>query len=236
MPLWRADLHVHTVLSACAGADMIPPLLVSRAAERGLNLLGIVDHNSAGNARSVIQAAAQSGLVVKPGLEVETKETVHLVCLFDTADQALDLQDLIYRHLPTLPPGASGRSLGPQRLVDAEGQVLSCEERPLFMACDLSAAQAAKAARDRGGLVIAAHVDRRAHGLLGVLGFAPADLLLDALEAGPGGLAPGQVASSDAHRLPEIGTRHILFEADSCTVERLARTLSRGDFRAGVAL
>ncbi len=236
MPLWRADLHVHTVLSACADADMIPPLLIARAAERGLNLLGVVDHNSAGNARSVMEAAADTGVLVKPGLEVETRETVHLVCLFDTADQALDLQDLIYRHLPSLPAGASGRSLGPQRLVDAAGQTLSSEQRPLFMACDLAASEAAQEARDRGGMVVAAHVDRRAHGLLGVLGFAPADLVLDALEAGPGGLAHGQVASSDAHRLPEIGTRHILFEADSCTVEQIAGVLARGDFRAGVAL
>ena len=31
MKTYRADLHVHTVLSPCAGVEMIPPLIVQEA-------------------------------------------------------------------------------------------------------------------------------------------------------------------------------------------------------------
>ncbi len=59
-----------------------------------------------------MEAAEGTGLLVKPGLEVETRETVHLVCLFDTVEQAHALQELVYAHLPSFPRtgGDRGRS------------------------------------------------------------------------------------------------------------------------------
>lgn len=236
MRAWRADLHVHTVLSACAETEMIPPLLVARGREQGLDVVGIVDHNSAGNAQAAVDAAAESGMVVKPGLEVETKESVHLLCLFDRVEQALEMQALVYDHLPSLPAAAGSQSFGYQFLVDCEGAFLGHEQRPLFAATALSCAEVAEAARGKGGLVLGAHADRRAHGLLAVLGFVPPDLSLDGLECGPGDLHSGRVASSDAHRLEEIGSRYTIFEAESVTVEALRQSLLAGRFRTGLAI
>ena len=215
---------------------MIPPLLVSRCQEQALNLVGVVDHNSAANAWAVVEAARDTGIVVKPGLEVESRETVHFVCLFDTIEQALDLQGLVYAHLPSLAfaPGASG--FGGQFLVDPEGRFLGHEERALFAATDLSAEHVVEEAKRRGALVLAAHAERRAHGLLAVLGFVPPGLALDGLESGPGGLSPGRTASSDAHRLAEVGSRYTVFQATGVSVEELRATLARGDFRAGLAI
>jgi len=236
VPAWRADLHVHTALSACADTEMIPPLVIARCRERGLHLLGVADHNSAGNAQATLDAALGSGIVVKPGLEVETKESVHLLCLFDGVEQALNLQALVYAHLPPLAPAAGSHSFGYQFLVDREGEFLEYERHPLFTATDLSAADVVKEVRQRGGLVLGAHADRRAHGLLAVLGFVPPDLYLDGLECGPGGLVAGRVASSDAHRLEEIGSRYTVFEADSAAVGDLRLSLSTGNFRTGLAV
>ena len=236
MARWRADLHVHTVLSGCAEVGMIPHLLVERGRQQGLQVLGIVDHNSAGNAEAAVAAATGSGVVVKPGLEVESRETVHLLCLFDEVPQAQSLQALVYAHLPSAAPAASAQAFGPQMLVDSTGAFLGYEERPLFMATDLPAAEIARAVRDSGGLVLAAHAERRAHGLLGVLGFPPQDLALDGMEAGPGPLTAGRVASSDAHRLSEIGSRYTVFESDGVTVEYLRKALASRAFRTGVTL
>jgi len=236
MPAWRADLHVHTVLSACAETEMIPPLIVARCREQGLGLVGVVDHNSAGNAQATIEAAAGAGVVVKPGLEVETKETVHLLCLFDTVEQALALQGLVHAHLPVLHFAGGSGALGEQFLVDREGAFVGYDEQCLFGATDLTAEEAAEAAHEAGGLVLAAHVDRRAHGLLGVLGFAPPGLALDGLECGPGSLTAGRVASSDAHRLSEIGSRYTVFEMDGTTVADLREALAGGRYRTGLAI
>jgi len=71
MHCWLLDLHIHTVLSACAEAEMIPPLIVRRALELGLGMIGIADHNCAANAGAVIEAAQGTGLTVLPGMEVD---------------------------------------------------------------------------------------------------------------------------------------------------------------------
>ena len=232
MAFWRADLHVHTVLSGCAELEMVPPLLVERAREAGLNMLGVVDHNAAGNANAVMEAAGDR-LVVKPGLEVESKETVHIVCLFDAVPQALSLQEFVFEHLPEA-RSEDHNPFGQRILVDQEGMARGQEARPLYAATDLSVDEVVKAARERGGLVLAAHVERRAHGLLGVLGFLPPGLELDGMEAGPGGLESGRVASSDAHRLREVGSRYTVFEAEGSSVEDLRRSIAERRFRAGV--
>ncbi len=173
---------------------------------------------------------------MKPGLEVETRETVHLVCLFDEAEQACSMQELVYAHLPCFPRTEGGRSLGSQVLADRRGMFVGYETRPLYAACTLSAERVAEEARQLGGLVLAAHVERRAHGLLGVLGFQPPDLELDGLEAGPGELTQGRVAGSDAHRLADMGRRFTVFETESAAVKDLRHCLLTGRYRAGIAL
>ncbi|MGC8793977.1 MAG: PHP domain-containing protein, partial [Bryobacteraceae bacterium] len=66
MRVWRADLHVHTCLSPCADLSMAPRTIVAKAVERGLDAIGIADHNSAGNVPAVMGAARHSGLTVLP--------------------------------------------------------------------------------------------------------------------------------------------------------------------------
>ena len=235
MPMWRGDLHIHTALSPCAEEEMLPPLLVERSQVLGLTLLGVLDHNSAENAQSMMEAARGSGITIKPGLEVETKETVHLVCLFDTVAQALDLQELVYANLPSL-PHSGAQTFGSQTLVTGEGMLIGYEHRPLYAATTLSLDRVVWEVRAREGLVMAAHVERPAHGLLGVLGFPPADLEVDALEAGPGELGEGRVAASDAHRLTEIGCRYTVFEVEEATIAALRDCLKHRHYRTGMAL
>ncbi len=59
---YRADLHIHTVLSACAEVEMIPPLIVEAALSRGLDIIAITDHNTTGNALAVQEAADGTAL------------------------------------------------------------------------------------------------------------------------------------------------------------------------------
>ncbi len=144
---------------------MIPPLLIDRCQEQGLAIVGVLDHNSAANCQAVIEAAEGSGLTVKPGLEVESRETVHLVCLFDAVAQALDLQHLVYEHLARFPSAGAARSFGMQMLLSKDGELVGYEDHALFAATDLPAKAVTDEAHARGGLVLAAHVERRAHGL-----------------------------------------------------------------------
>jgi PHP family Zn ribbon phosphoesterase len=175
-----ADLHVHTVLSPCAEVEMIPPLIVQRARELGLGLIAITDHNAAANCEAVMRAAAGSGLAVLPGMEVQTSEEVHVVCLFDTLEQALTWQGIIFNHLPDLTNPEE--TFGAQFVVDANGEYIRTETRLLITSTDLTLNDVVQRVRQLGGLAIPAHVDRPMASLLVNLGFVPPGLDVPALE------------------------------------------------------
>ena len=80
---FRADLHVHTVLSPCAGRDMLPEQIVKAALFHEINLIAITDHNASQNAAAVISVAEEQGLLALPGMELQTIEEIHSLCLFD---------------------------------------------------------------------------------------------------------------------------------------------------------
>ena len=86
---YQADLHIHTLLSPCGEIEMIPSLIIEAAARAGLDIIGIADHNSCENAGAVIEAAEGIGIKVLPGLEVQSLEGIHLLCLFDSIEQAI---------------------------------------------------------------------------------------------------------------------------------------------------
>ena len=102
--LWmRAELHVHTVLSPCAAVEMIPPLIVSEALHAGIHIIAITDHNTSANVPAVIKAAAGTGLTVIPGMEVHTREDVHILTLFQNLEALQTWQTIIDQALPPIP-------------------------------------------------------------------------------------------------------------------------------------
>ena len=91
------DLHIHTALSPCADDDMTPNNIVNMALIKGLDAIAITDHNSCDNVEAVIKVAGDRLLVV-PGMEVQTREEVHLLCYFDDLDKLIHFDGIIRRH------------------------------------------------------------------------------------------------------------------------------------------
>ena len=178
-PVW-ADLHLHTVVSPCAEVEMIPPLIIRRAQKLGLGLIAVTDHNTADNVEAVQLAARGSGVAVLPGMEAQTREEVHLLCLFDTLAQVLAWQQVVYSHLPALRNRED--VFGAQFVVDETGEFVRMNERLLLTSASLSVEEVATGVRELGGMTIAAHVDRQAFSLLTNLGMIPPGLALSALE------------------------------------------------------
>jgi PHP family Zn ribbon phosphoesterase len=177
---YLSELHVHTVLSPCAGVEMIPPFIVQKALNIGLNLIAITDHNASENVPAVIKAAEGSGLTVLPGMELQTEEEVHVLCLFDSMDQLNKLQELVDKTLPDVKNNIE--FFGEQFIVDHTGEFIRRKERLLINSTQLSFDEAFHAVTELGGLFIPAHVNRQAFGLIDHLGFVPPDLDIDALE------------------------------------------------------
>jgi len=171
---------VHTVLSPCAEVEMIPPLIVERALENSIDLIAITDHNSTLNFTSVKKAAENTSLVVLPGVELQTREEVHVLCLFDTIDQITEFQHIIDSHLPDLKN--QPEHFGEQFVVDETGEFIRREEKLLLSSTSLSMNEAFNAVEKLGGLFIPAHVNRKAFGLLENLGFVPTDIAIPAVE------------------------------------------------------
>jgi len=159
---------------------MIPPFIVQKALEIGLNLIAITDHNASENVPAVIKAAEGSELTVLPGMELQTEEEVHVLCLFDSMNQLNKLQELVDKTLPDVKNNIE--FFGEQFIVDHTGEFIRRKERLLINSTQLSFDEAFHAVTELGGLFIPAHVNRQAFSLIDHLGFVPPDLDIDALE------------------------------------------------------
>jgi PHP family Zn ribbon phosphoesterase len=234
---FHADLHVHTCLSPCGELSMSPAGIVEAARAKGINVLGVCDHNSARNAPYVVRAARGSGVVILPGMEVCSREEVHVVTLFETTEAALAMQETVYAALEGKNnPGVFGMQVVANEL----GEVEDFEERLLIGATTLSIDAIAARVRELGGLVIPAHIDRQAYGLVGQLGFIPPGLDADALEISyrikaaqaratiPGTEAFPLVTGSDAHDLPDLGRAVTRFHLETRTLAEIRMAL-RGE-------
>jgi hypothetical protein len=229
---FRADLHIHTCLSPCADILMSPRSIAAAARRKDLDVVGICDHNSAENAAAVAEAAGRLGIRALPGLEVTSREEVHILALFDELESALSLQEHVYAALP----GENNEEIfGLQVVASADDEVLGTSGRFLAGATVLSLADVIGAVHDLRGLAVASHVDREGFGIIGQLGFIPADLPLDALEISrrltfqEGRAAFGRtrplITGSDAHFLEEIGLAATCFQLEAATVREIGLAL-----------
>jgi hypothetical protein len=230
---FKADLHVHTCLSPCADLSMGPRSIVSMALRRALDVIGITDHNSCENAPAVVRAAGP-GLTVLPGMEVTSREEVHILALFDHLESVFRLQDLVYAHLPGK---NTDEAFGTQVIVNEDHDVLGFSRRLLAGATDLSVEQVVDSIRRFDGLAIASHFDRPAFGIIGQLGFIPARLPLDGLEVS-GNVAIDEarrrysdcarrplVRFSDAHTIEDVGAASTWFVLDEVNITEIRRAL-----------
>lgn len=180
MKWYRADLHVHSVLSPCAEIEMTPRCIVEAAQKAGIEILAIADHNAGENVGAAMRAAQGNGVTVLPAMEVETQEEIHLLAIFDTLHQLSVWTREIEQYRVRI--RNDERRFGAQLVVDEFDELLRVEENLLITALQITADYAAKRIQAIGGLVIASHVDRPTYSILKTLGFIPPQMPLDALE------------------------------------------------------
>jgi len=239
VPFFIADLHNHTVLSACAEVEMLPEFIVKRAQELSLGLIAITDHNSAENVAAVLTAAEGTGITVLPGMEVQTREEVHVLCLFDTLEQVTLWQKEVYAHLPLLENDED--AFGVQVVLDAEGHVVGRNARLLLVSTSFSVEEVVHRVHNLSGLCIPAHVDRPAYSIIANLGFVPPDLGIAGVEIShlvslkeararfPQLERYSLVAGGDAHRLQDMARRTTLKLAEATVAELSLALAGEGD-------
>ena len=208
----RADLHVHSLLSPCAAVEMTPRNIIRHAVAAGVDVVAITDHNAGDNVAAALRAAAGTGVTVLPGMEVQTREEVHLLTLFEKMRDFVRWCDFIKLHRSPLKNDE--RKFGAQFVVDETDELVRVEEAMLLASTDLSVQQASEQAAQMGGLVIAAHVDRPAYSLISQLGFIPADVRLDAVE-----VSRRMDWTTARQKLPAIGELPVIVSSDAHTID-----------------
>ncbi len=224
---------MHTCLSPCAEPEMVPTAIVDRAKHMGLDIIGICDHNSAENVSAVLEAGRRRDLPVIPGMEITSREEVHVLGLFGDEEDLSALQELVYRNLP----GENDPDFfGDQTIVDDRDGELGCTTKLLIGATTFSLEETVRVIHEAGGLAIAAHIDRERFGLIGQLGFVPEGLPVDAVEVSPDRPAGtwseyAVVTFSDAHVLRDIGRGSTSFLLEGATLTEIGKALRNEDGR-----
>lgn len=159
---------------------MIPPLIVQKALECKIDLIAVTDHNASANVRAVQVAARHTDLTVLPGMEVQSREDVHLLTLFETWDELEKWQADVDAALP----GQKNQAefFGEQFVVDETGEFIRSEQRLLLTATHFSIDEIFERVPALGGIVIPAHIERTSYGLLPTLGLISQTWHLPALE------------------------------------------------------
>ncbi|WP_372775897.1 PHP domain-containing protein [Mangrovibacterium sp.] len=228
---FRADLHLHTVLSPCADLAMSPDLIISTARQKQLDIIAITDHNSTKQCAVVREMAADTGIVVLNGCEVNSREEVHALCLFEDDHSRNKFQIFLDQYLPHIPNRPD--YFGYQVVVDRNNQIL--EEIPWYLGngLQIELQEIADYTRQLNGLFIPAHIDRPINSLFSQLGFLPNELQIDGMQISkradesqirqlydiPSDITI--IKASDAHYATDIGTACSIFELAEPTFEEI---------------
>lgn len=231
----RIDLHVHTALSACGEDVMSPRQVLAHAARRSVDVLAVTDHNASTSAYTACRMAGEFPVRVLPGMEITTREEVHLLAVFDDPEQLHELTALIEHNLP---PGENDDTLfGYQLVYDERDEIIGVDDRLRQSAVALGIDRLASEIHAIGGLAIPAHVFRPRNSLTSQLGLIDPTSEYDALEVRWRHWATGEyrlgdrvegfpvITGSDAHFLEDVGRQCLELEAVVTGVDSLRQAL-----------
>ena len=208
------DLHVHSCLSPCGDNDSTPANIIGMAYIKGLDVIALTDHNSAGNCPAAKEVADAYGVCFIPGMELTTEEEVHVVCLFPEVKNALEMSEYVHDRLIKIKNDPD--IFGEQFLMDSDDNIIKKEELLLINATSISFGEVFETAERFGGIAIPAHIDKSANSLLSNLGFIPPDSTFPTVELKNKGKYDELksvhsylercrvITSSDAHYLQDI--------------------------------
>ncbi len=214
------DLHIHSALSPCGDDDMTPNNIVNMAMLNGLHIIALSDHNTCGNIRSVSKIAEKNGIVFVPAMELETSEEIHVLCLFDTVENA----ELFEKEsvVPALADIKNNEKIfGRQQLLDEFDEEIGVDERYLINATSISIDKVYNLVSRYNGVAIPAHIDKQTKSLVSVLGMTDVSMGFKTFELSKNapydfadmtfsfkGMNYNYIHNSDAHYL------HDIFEAN----------------------
>lgn len=229
------DLHVHSALSPCGDNDMTPNNIVNMAILKGIDIISVTDHNSCANLHSVFEAAVKNGIMLLPGIEVQTKEEIHILCYFKTVDEAVEFGNIIYGKLPDIRNNED--VFGKQLIMDSSDNITGTLQKLLLSSANISLNQLLDIGKYYKAVCVPAHVDRSAYSIISNLGFIPDNLGLKTVEISKNLTSQSAVSkfpclekfkiikSSDAHYLWDISEKENFISLEYLTLTNVLNYL-----------
>jgi len=238
---FKTDLHIHTVLSPCGSLEMSPINIIRTAARKGLDIIGITDHNSTLHCNVVKQLGKEAGIFVLSGIEITSSEEAHCLAFFEYPQQLIEFQKYIDDHILKIHNDPD--KFGYQVVVDKDENIIGQVDWLLINATNQSVDQLATKTHELDGIFIPAHIDRSAYSLTSQLGFVPPELEADGYEvskystpqkminAYPWLTNKSFITSSDAHFLKDIGAVSTLFNINTRSFLEIKQALRQSNGR-----
>ena len=197
---------------------MTPWNMVGMSKIKGLDVIAVTDHNACLNAEDAMAAGREYGVEVIPGMEITSREEVHILGYFYTLEDALKAGEEVYAHLPAID---NNPLLFGNQIIMRDGDTPSGTLNKLLInATDLSVDEVCELVRRHHGVPVPAHINRGSNGMIGALGLMPFLPEYPVVEVYKGVDCPAYAMkgrfllhSSDAHHLEDIQEQ--VFELDT---------------------
>lgn len=169
----KYDLHIHSCLSPCGDNSMTPAAIAGLSKLEELDVVALCDHNSALNCGAFMRAAEFYEIPALCGMEITTSEDIHVLCLFDSLDNAMAFHDYVQTQRTEFPNNPE--IFGDQLIVDETDEITGTVNGLLITAGNIGFNDAAEIVREYGGVGIPAHIDKTADSAIAMLGEIPSE-------------------------------------------------------------
>lgn len=214
---------------------MSPQLILEQAVQKKLNLISITDHNTVQHSILACKLSEDMPIRVIPGVELTSREEVHLLAYFPSIEAILKMEKEIDNYLP----GKKNNSkvFGNQLYYDLNGEIIGIDDTLRQVALNVGLDNLVDFVHSIEGIAVPAHIDKDRFSLLSQLGFLDQEADYDAVEVSKfkwrkekfqlGNTWSGfsVIAGSDSHGFEDIG---LFFMEDN--QEEIRNFISLKDF------
>ena len=225
------DLHIHSCLSPCGENDMTPANIAGMAFLKELDIIALTDHNSCKNCTPFIKCCKKYGLLAIPGMEINTEEEIHAVCLFPTLEASIEFDKYVYSKLPNIKNNVD--IYGHQYIVDENDNIIDEVPNLLINATTISIINLKSIVSEFNGVCFPAHIDKSSYSILSVLGSVPEECnfntfefskvqLIDKVLSQEKNIEKANIlTNSDAHYLWDISEKYNYIELKNKSIKDL---------------
>jgi len=232
--IYHYDLHIHSVLSACADDLMTPNNIFNMANLKGLNIISVTDHNSLKQLQICQEISESYDMLFIPGVEISVSEGFHVLCYFKKIEQALNFDKKLERYIKK--STYDEQLYGEQQIVDINDQIIDLYPYLLSPSLSINLEELKQELKGFEYLLFYAHVDRKKNSGLANIEIDPLNGIEISVQGTQVFIQKNHldhqmiIFNSDAHQIIDIleKTSKNQIELDELSIEAFFRYFNHG--------